>query len=352
MSFHDYSVEPDFKKKFNQSYTDFDDIQIQNLLSRVLLSCLPSVNFNDKRLIDSIVKKTLVNDSEYRGMTKDIKNERAKNGRAKIVVDIHNVVINLVKTQGESTKTATFFLSRTYTYEKIFKKYAEKEKLPSELMAIIKENNCFKLLTQLFARNFLKKIISEEDIHDLQKLSSMIYMNIGFESAYSRTGLFQKYLHQLTSKYLDRTAINRIPSELMRMILSACRLHISYFDELNFTITELKCIHDKTEQDLNSAISNKRSIFFVEDIDLSHLPNKRYIKNWKIRHLGNVFPINNNYYNPSEKILEYLQNIPNNDRYLLLKATLIASGAISLDEIDSFDFNSTKESGFFSWLKN
>src|SRR5690606_16484478 len=108
-----------------------------------------------------------------------------------------------------------------------------------------------------------------------------------------------------------------IPTKLMRVILSTSRLHFSYSDEKNLTKSDLnKVLLAQKVAAEREATSGPDA--FYQNACLASTTTKKYIRNWRQRHLNPFFLKNKNF-----QRIEFIAGLDPDDKYTKLKLILL-----------------------------
>ena len=118
-----------------------------------------------------------------------------------------------------------------------------------------------------------------------------------------------------------------IPAKLMRIILSTARLHFSYTDERNLSISDLNKVLAAQLKAADSESKFGEDEYF-QNACLASTTTKSYIKNWRKRHLGPFF-------RKTEAVenLRFLSSLDAGEKYTKVKLLLLGSEIFSVDEL-------------------
>jgi hypothetical protein len=150
------------------------------------------------------------------------------------------------------------------------KKYCYMEKIPQSLAFSTWDLTNLLCIVQQYI-DALDASFQIEDKSRLRILVKSILINEMSDSVYERVGYMRSFINKLNCK-------KALDKELMRQLLSICRLFINILDINSRDIHYIK----------NQINKNK---FLIEKEMESSLPSyrgKKFIKNWKVRHLRDI----------------------------------------------------------------
>ena len=217
-------------------------------------------------------------------------------------------------------------------YNQEIERYAEYENIPLEFALLSLDKNCIKHLVGFFLKKYLNTSFNTEISDSCKNSSNSWLINKELLTPYVRTGELQKYLYTICNKFKGSEL--QIPSKLMRIILSTARLHFMIMDEVNLNPSELILILQKQKEasELEDTIGYSN---FYNNKNVPREQNKRYIKNWRKRHLSPFFI--------ESDLLGYISKLDNFDPMHDVKLALLGSGVFFAHDLNSFDFPTIEE---------
>ncbi|MFA0553875.1 hypothetical protein AB4538_23850 [Vibrio lentus] len=166
---------------------------------------------------------------------------------------------------GILTSNLPYMANRYCRYENLSKDYAE----------VAMQKNVLKDIAFVHATN-LGINLTLKHIKKLDEIVMDIYNNTPRYSVYNRVGTLQHFLHECTLEQGKK--IDCLDRDVMRKLLSLCRLHIAISD---IRKKNIDLIMDELIK--NNLDSNKNSLTpYVSKL------NRQYITNWKQRHLRSL----------------------------------------------------------------
>lgn len=158
-------------------------------------------------------------------------------------------------------------------------RYCDYENLPSDYAEVALQK--FILADSIEQHLKMQSItLSEREFNELAGIVANLYKNKNNKNIYSRVGEIQHYVHLKAKKYLGNHGELKLNSEIMRKLLSLSRLHLNIVDlkksNIDVIINELKVNHQ----------TRGRKIDPFPNYLLK--AGKRFIKNWKVRHLRSL----------------------------------------------------------------
>lgn len=227
----------------------------------------------------------------------------------------------------ESKKRFVYSRLRRASYNEEINRYAEYENIPLEFALLSLERDCIKNLVGFFLNKYLKIPFNTEILDICKRNTSRWQRNTKLLTPYDRTGELQTYLYSLCNKHKGSEL--QIPSKLMRIILSTARLHFIIMDEANLNPSDLQQLLEKQEESVRNEDIIGYSNFHNGN-SVSRMQNKKYIKNWRKRHLMPFF------LEPVE--LGYLSELHDDDPMLDIKMVLLDSQLLTVSDLLSCDF--------------
>jgi hypothetical protein len=159
-------------------------------------------------------------------------------------------------------------------------RYCEFEKLPSDYSDVALQKN---VLVGVIDQHIKKLgiVLSQIEIDELTMLVIQLYNNEENKNIYSRVTDIQSFVHSKAKIYLGDGGELKLNTEMMRKLLSISRLHLNIADikkgNISLIINELK-INKQQRESKQESFPN-----------YLYKAEKRYIKNWKVRHLRSIF---------------------------------------------------------------
>lgn len=323
MSYYREDVDVVFKMCFSSSYVNFSDSDIERKASDILHSAIHEPTSADKFLIRRLVNEGFKNTGRSVGY-KAVYTNLLKSTK---LIALFESFVNFDYLKSPEIKKAAF----NFTENKFFKseavRYARYEDIPVEFALLALNDHCLKYLVGFFLKKHLGTKFTSKILRECQELTNKWQSNLELKTPYDRTGEFQSYLHNLSDTVLvDRGEIS-ISTKLMRVLLSTSRLHFSYSDEKNINKSSLNKVlaYQKEAAELESKSGPDD---FYKNACLASTTTKKYIKNWRKRHLSPFF-------RKTEAIetMEYLSNLDSRDKYTKVKLILVNSDIFSVDEL-------------------
>ncbi len=245
------------------------------------------------------------------------------------LLDLFNSSSVLLRiSDSESKKKLVYSRLRRSSYNKEIKRYAEYENIPLEFALLSVERDCIKYLVGFFLNKYLKIPFNTEILDFCKRNTSRWRSNTKLLTPYERTGELQAYLYSICNKHKGSEL--QIPSKLMRIILSTARLHFTIMDEANLNPNDLLLLLQKQKE----AAENEDTIGysnFHNGNSVSRIQNKKYIKNWRKRHLKPFLL--------ESDILEYISDLNDADPMLDVKLVLLDSQLLTISDLLSCDFS-------------
>jgi len=159
-------------------------------------------------------------------------------------------------------------------------RYCKFENLPSDYSEAALQKNILVDVIDRHIKN-LGIVLSQIEIDELTRLVIQLYSNEKNKNIYSRVTEVQLFVHSKAIIHLGDGGDLKLNTEIMRKLLSISRLHLNIADikkgNISLIINELKI--NKLQRDSKQE-SFPNYLYKVE---------KRYIKNWTVRHLRSIF---------------------------------------------------------------
>lgn len=323
MSYFREDLDVVFKMGFSSSYVNFSDAEIEKRASDILLAAIPAPTSTDKFLIRRLVNegfKTAGRAEHYKPLyTHYLKSLK--------LFTLFEASVNFDYLRSREIKDAAFALSESKFFKKEAVRYARYEKIPTEFALVALNDDCLKYLVGLFLKKHLSSTFTPKVLRECQELTKKWHKNLEIATPYDRTGEFQLYLHGLANSWPGDLGELKISAKLMRIILSTARLHFSYSDEKNLSVSGLNKVLAAQLKEVDLESESGEDDFFQNSC-LASTTTKRYIKNWRKRHLGPFF-------RKTEAVekLRFLSSLDAGEKYTKVKLLLVGSEIFSVDEL-------------------
>ncbi|MFS1940441.1 hypothetical protein BCU90_11070 [Vibrio lentus] len=185
------------------------------------------------------------------------------------------IVFSKSFTSSEAYRSHHFFKVLTSNMPYMANRYCQYENLSKDYAEVAMQKNVLKDIVFVHSTN-LSISFTLAHIKKLDVIVLDIYNNINRNTVYNRVGTLQSFLHECT--LAQGKQISRLDIEVMRKLLSLCRLHIAISDVRKKSIDLIK------EELFQNNLDSKGN---------SHSPyvsmlKKQYIPNWKKRHLRSL----------------------------------------------------------------
>lgn len=325
MSYFREDLDAVFKIGFSSSYVNFSDAEIEKRASDILLAAIPEPTSADRFLIRRLVNEGF----KTAGRAQYYKPVYTQYLKSLKLFTLFEASVNFDYLRSPEIKDAAFALSESKFFKKEAVRYARYEKIPTEFALVALNDDCLKYLVGLFLKRHLSSTFTPKVLRECQELTKKWQKNLELATPYDRTGEFQLYLHGLANSWPgDRGELN-IPAKLMRIILSTARLHFSYSDEKNLSVSDLNKVL-ATQMKVADSESKSGEDEFFQNACLASTTTKRYIKNWRKRHLGPFF-------RKTEAVekLRFLSSLDAGEKYTKVKLLLVGSEIFSVDEMNA-----------------
>lgn len=175
----------------------------------------------------------------------------------------------------EAYRSHHFFEVLTANIPYIANRYCRYENLSKDYAEVAMQKNVLKDIAFVHATdlgiNFTLKHIKK-----LDEIVLNIYNNTPRNSVYNRVGTLQHFLHECTLEQGNK--IDCLNREVMRKLLSLCRLHIAISDVRKKNIDLIK--DELIKNNLDSK-EHSQTPYVI-------MLNRQYIQNWKQRHLRSL----------------------------------------------------------------
>ena len=325
MSCYDSQFETEFKRKFSRSYASFDDSELIELGGNIIRNLIDASSVDDEIVIQNLMKSILDMPPEY------FEQSQLKYLKSKIIVRLFELSKSLKSySDRERRKSAAFFIRRAEYIRIKISSYAKKENIPVEFAKLAKKSDCIKVLTGFFFKRCLVIPFDGKVINEAEDLINKWIKNASFETPYEKTRHFQIFLHEICIRKNGVDSELNLPPDLMRVILSTSRLHFSYMDEMNESLYYLGRVINKCTIAANNELKVINYGFSPEYL-VSEENGKKFIKNWKVRHLKPIFSFEE--FDDFMDILLYLRGLDLNGRYFDVILVLIAGNFMGLNDL-------------------
>lgn len=285
MSYYNSKFDFNFKQSFSSSYVNFTDDEISNMALKILSELTKVSDDSDQKFINLLKNKRIhqqlidqsfkVNQSYNETYTSYLKSSK--------LLDLFNSSSELLRlSDSKSKKRFVHSRLRKSSYNKEIERYAEYENIPLEFASLSVDRDCIKHLVGFFLKKYLESPFTTEILDSCKRNSSHWKNNAKLLTPYERTSEFQKHLYAICNKFKGSEL--QIPSKLMRLILSTARLHFIIMDEENLNPNDLLLVLQKQREATNLEEVIGYSHFHNGD-GIPRIQNKKYIKNWRKRHL-------------------------------------------------------------------
>jgi len=331
MSYYNSEFDLDFKQSFSSSYVNFTDDEISNMALRILSELTKVGDHSDQKFLNLLKNKKIhqqlidksfeVNQRYDETYIRYLKSSK--------LLDLFNSSSELLRiSDSESKKRIAYSRLRRSSYYKEINRYAEYENIPLEFALLSVDRDCIKHIVGFFLKKYLKIPFNTEILDICKRNTSRWQSNTKLLTPYERTGELQTYLYSLCNKHKGSEL--QIPSKLMRIILSTARLHFIIMDEANLNPSDLLLVLKKQKESAENECAIGYSIFHNGN-SVSRMQNKKYIKNWRKRHLM-PFLIESDE-------LEYISELNDADPMLDVKLVLLDSQLLRVSDLLSCDFS-------------
>jgi hypothetical protein len=280
---------------------------------------------NNREVINTIVEKLFIDNTVDEGSYLPLCDSIKLLNLSVSAFNISRII------DSEEKKKAVYFNFRKLAIKEEIEKYMLKEKIPTEFAQLVQNKNCLQHLLGFFLKVHLQKSFTEELLRPCTKLSTLLIKNTELETPYNRTSQFRDFLYQVCKNIKGDDSELKIPSKLIRIILSTSRLHLSIMDESNLSVSELTKVIQKQQSAFNQE-QKKGEVDFIKENSAPSKLHKQFIKNWKCRHL---FPVL-----LGSDCLSFLAKLSTSDKYLNLKLVLFDSQLFQMEEISKLDLMS------------
>lgn len=323
MSYFREDLDVVFKIGFSSSYVNFSYAEIEKRASDILLAAIPNPTSTDRFLIRRLVNEGF----KPVGRAEHYEPVYVQYLKSLKLFMLFEASVNFDYLRSREIKDAASALTNKNFFKKEAVRYARYEKIPTEFALVALNDDCLKYLTGLFLKKHLSSTFTPKVLRECHELTKKWHKNLEIATPYDRTGEFQSYLHGLANSWPGDRGELKISTKLMRILLSTARLHFSYSDEKNLSVSNLNKVlaAQLKATDLESESSEDD---FLQNACLASTTTKRYIKNWRKRHLGPFF-------RDTEAVekLRFLSSLDAEEKYTKVKLLLAGSDIFTVDEL-------------------
>lgn len=325
MSYFNEKLDAIFKVGFSSSYGNFSDSEIEKRASDILLSSVREPTSGDRFLV-----KRLVNEG-FRASGREQYYETVYQQYLKSLklFTLFEASVNFDYLRSPEIKRAAFSISEGKFFKSEAVRYARYEKIPTEFALVALNDDCLKYLVGVFLKRHLFATFTPQILMECKELTKKWQLNLELATPYERTGEFQSYLHRLANSWPGDRGELKISAKLMRIILSAARLHFSYTDEKNLSVSALSKVVAAQIKAAELEATSSEDDFF-RNACLSSTTTKKYIKNWRKRHLSPFFRKTD-----AVEKMQFLSSLNSEDKYSKMKSILVSSDLFSIDELQA-----------------
>ncbi len=323
MSFYNEELDVVFKIGFSSSYVKFSDADIEKRALDILLAAIHEPSSTDKFLMRRLVNEGF----KTAGRAVHYEPVYAQYLKSLKLFLLFEASVNFDYLKSREIKDAAFALSEKTFFKKEAERYARYEKIPTEFALVGLNDNCIKYLVGLFLKKHLSSTFTQNILRECHELTKKWHLNLGLATPYERTGEFQSYIHGLANSWPGDRGELSISTKLMRVILSTARLHFSYVDEKNLSISGLNKVLEAQQAAADLELESGKNNF-LQNACLASTTTKRYIKNWRKRHLGPFF-------RKPEAVenLRFALSLDGRAKYTKVQLLLLGSEIFSADEL-------------------
>lgn len=187
----------------------------------------------------------------------------------------NEIIFSRKFSSSETYRTYHFFDLLISNISEIVKRYCKYENLTVDYAEVAKQKNVLKDIILVH----IADLDLQFNLNDITKINTIIpdiYINKNRKSVYNRVGLIQNLLHELASE--QKKDIADLDKEVMRKLLSLCRLHIAISDirKKNINLIKRELIQNHFD-----------SMDYSPPLYVTTL-NKQYVQSWKKRHLKSL----------------------------------------------------------------
>lgn len=323
MSYYNEELDTVFKVSFSSSYVNFSDSEIEKRASDILLSSIRELTSSDRFLVRRLVNEIF----KASGGMEYYEPVYQQYLKSRKLFALFEASANFEYLRSPGIRRAAFSMSEGKFFKSEAVRYARYEKIPTEFALVALNDDCLKYLVGVFLKRHLLATFTPQILMECKGLANKWQVNLELATPYERTGEFQSYLHGLANSWPGDRGELQISTKLMRIILSTARLHFSYTDEKNLSVSALNKV---LAAQMNAAELEAASgeDYFFRNACLASTTSKKYIKNWRKRHLSPFFRKTGTI----EK-MRFLSSLNSEDKYSKIKTILVGSDLLSTDEL-------------------
>lgn len=199
--------------------------------------------------------------------------------------DIVKVIANLKTVEQVQNKVLKKLLADNL--DRIALSYKLSEHLPSAYFELAKQTRALPILIKGAIKDFINSPLSKDVLERIEEFCSGIYLNEDLDTPYDRVSKVQKFAHQTVDSALGYGAHKNLPSDKMKHLLSAARLHLSIEDFRYCGPDVLYDIIKRSKQDHDKEKNEPRPVTLQ--------PSKIYVKGWRLKHLKSILRFQDDY---------------------------------------------------------
>lgn len=323
MSYFNENLDAAFKIGFSSSYVNFSDAEIEKRASDILLSSI-----QDPTSVDRFLVRRLVNEVfKTTGRAQHYEPVYQQYLKSRKLFMLFEASVNFDYLRSPEIKRAAFGMSEGKFFKSEAVRYARYEKIPTEFALVALNDDCLKYLVGVFLKRHLFATFTPQILRECKELAKKWQLNLELVTPYERTGEFQSYLHGLANSWPGDRGELTISAKLMRIILSTARLHFSYTDEKSLSVSALNQILAAQRNAAELEGSSGEDDFF-QNACLASTTTKKYIKNWRMRHL-------NPFFRKTETVekMRFLSSLNPEEKYSKVKSILVSTALFSTDKL-------------------
>ena len=199
----------------------------------------------------------------------------------------HNKLIRSVSgvATNEGVREKSIRMLLKFSEDFMVARYAKTENLSYEYIVVAKETQGLKLIIYSFFSGIGNIRLDNQLSNTVESFAERIYRNTAEKIVYYRVQDVQVFLHRCVERVHGPDAVANLPVEGMRKMLSACRLHLSLFDQreksLSYNITQMKASADAYQGEMRR-----------EYVAVLQPTGKTHMSRWKARHMKTLMYFN------------------------------------------------------------
>ena len=205
--------------------------------------------------------------------------EKAENKEEKRKKEQKNNVIRLVAGYKNTEQIQNKIIKIIFNdgLDCMINRYMRKEFLSYEYVDIAKQSNGLLILLKGFLKNVCGYTLTQDFINEINCFVENVYININLDIAYKRVGRIQQFIHEKMDRKNGINAHLNLPVKQIRDLLSTSRLHLNIHDIKNKDAFSLLYMINRSKQESDFEKANPSHVSLPK--------GKKYIKNWKVRHM-------------------------------------------------------------------